>query len=152
VTHCRRVLVDPYYCCHDGTLDYYNCSFMSDIPWRGSWPRDITAQRPSTLASRPWTSDVHTMYVCWSIRHFTDWDQATLLTCWFHFRASTRSSARGDLDVTRTRLQDFGKRTSSVAGPAAWNNLTLRVPDIRVTDSVQESTQDSSLACCVLHD
>ena len=57
-----------------------------------------------------------------SIRHFTDWNQATLLTCLCHFESwllvfSTRRH------WCSTNMTTTWKQSSFVAGPAAWNNL-----------------------------
>ena len=72
----------------------------------------------------------------------------SLLSVWS--QASLRNSARGDLDVPRTR-PEVVKAACSVAGPTVWNNLTIHVPpDIRDTDSVLEPPQDS-LVCCILY-
>jgi len=38
----------------------------------------------------------------------------------------TRSSARGDLKIQRTRTK-FGERAFAVAGPAAWNSLPFNI-------------------------
>ena len=148
-----------YTCCHE-TLDYCNTLLQEAasrywIRFSVSWTvqhqwysveRVVTTWHHCSETVYIYTgftsvNEWRSHYVCSSISHFTDWDQATSLAHGLRpsyitgmlvslssvgTRASLRSSARRDLEVPRTRLQ-VGKQAFSVAGPAAWNNLPTHV-------------------------
>ena len=108
---------------------------MSDIQWTELWPRDITAQRSSTLASRPRMSDVQLCLLVYKPLYGL-WPSYLADMLLFYFWASglqplsgvsgLQQSGYKMFNVPWTRLQ-VGKHSSSVAGSAVWNNLPTHV-------------------------
>ena len=53
----------------------------------------------------------------------------------FEGRSHLRSATAGDLRIPSTKTVTIGRRGFSVAGPAAWNNLSTTLKDFKLTFS-----------------
>ena len=50
----------------------------------------------------------------------------------FEDRSHLRSATAGDLRIPSTKTVTIGRRGFSVAGPAAWNNLSTTLKDFKL--------------------
>ena len=53
----------------------------------------------------------------------------------FEGRSHLRSATAGDLRIPSAKTVTIGRRGFSVAGPAAWNNLSTTLKDFKLTFS-----------------
>jgi len=58
-------------------------------------------------------------------------------------RSVRRSASHSDLFVSRTRLQ-LGKRAFCVAGPVAWNSLSVDISSAPTLSTLKKHAQDTS--------
>jgi len=105
-----------------------------------------TAQKPSTLASWPSTSDVHTMFACL----FTSSDQATHWHACFTLERRVSAVFSTKRPWCSMHMTTSWKAFLFCCWSSCLEQLVDPCPHIRDTDSVQESPQDS-LVCCILH-
>jgi len=120
-----------------------------------SLDRDVTTWHIMHCSETVFTAvnDWRSHYVCSSVSHFTDWHQVKLMACWFQFQVSDHTPVCGR---ARRPCCSWSTTTSSKADFCCWSNCMEQLADprsdIRYTDNVQESPQDSLnyCGCCAV--